>query len=87
MALTKIQLLSLLDGMPDNTEIVVPSFRNPADQITQIARVEICKNPTGEMCLVLVPASILPFRPEVKQEASNDDSQMSAGSGSDPDAA
>lgn len=64
MALTKIQLLSLLADMPDNAEIVVPSYRNPANSITQIGRTERCTNPAGEPCLVLVPASILPFRPE-----------------------
>jgi hypothetical protein len=75
MAFTKVQLLSLLASMPDNTEIVVPSYRNPANQITQIARVEACTNPAGEPCLVLVPASVLPFRPEPSKEASDDSTQ------------
>jgi hypothetical protein len=47
MALTKIQLLSLLETIDDNTEIVVPSFRNPATAVTQIARAERGINQAG----------------------------------------
>jgi hypothetical protein len=69
--LTKVELIALLQGMPDNTEIVVPSYRNPATQITQISRTESALNPAGDPCLVLVPASILPFRPEPSNDTTN----------------
>ncbi len=75
MAFTKTQLLSLLQHMPDNTEIVVPSYRNPAASVTQIARTERGINPAGEPLLILVPASVLPFRPDIldtPKEASNE---------------
>ena len=74
MALTKLKLLSLLADMPDDTEIVVPSFRAPATAVTQIARTDRAINPAGEPLLILVPASILPFRPSIPKEASNADS-------------
>jgi len=73
VALTKSQLLSLLAEMPDNTEIVVPSYRAPATSVTQIARTDRAVNHAGEPLLILVPASILPFRPGIPQEASNAD--------------
>lgn len=82
MAFTKIQLLSLLEKMPDSTEIVVPSYRNPATSVTQIARTELGINPAGEPLLILVPASILPFRPsvpDISKEASNDSQDPTPG--------
>lgn len=75
MALTKAQLLTLLADMPDSTEIVVPSYRNPATSVTQIARTDWGSGPTGDLMLILVPASILPFRPsipDISKEASNE---------------
>jgi hypothetical protein len=74
MAYTKVQLYSILDSMPDSTEIVVPSYRNPAASVTQISRHEIGKGPSGELMVILVPASVLPFRPNIPEEASNETS-------------
>lgn len=74
MSFTKAQLLDILSDMPDSTEIVVPSIRNPAQSVTQIARHTLGLNPAGEMMLILVPANIIPFVPQVPEEASNENS-------------
>ncbi len=52
MAYTKAKLLSILSEMPDSTEIVVPSTRNPAIAVTQIARHELGLNPAGELIVI-----------------------------------
>ncbi len=72
MAYTKAKLLSILSEMPDSTEIVVPSTRNPATAVTQIARHELGLNPAGELMLILTPVNIIPFRPTIPQEVSNE---------------